>query len=105
MKQAYEYLMSLATISLVLAGISGVSFHAFRDSGWLELILGRVWSFEMDYPMVAIPLTLTAALLFYAWRNHHLTHGSVSRVPALLIYTLMGAGAYFIGQFALYGAL
>jgi hypothetical protein len=55
--------------------------------------------------MVAIPLTLTAALVFYAWRTHHVTHGTVSRVPSMLVYTLMGAGAYFIGQFALYGAL
>lgn len=105
MKQIYDYLVSLAAIALVVAGIGGASYNAFRDHGWLEEMLGRVWSFELDYPMVAIPLTLTAALVFYAWRTHHVTHGTVSRVPSMLIYTLMGAGAYFIGQVALYGSL
>lgn len=105
MKQTYEYLVSLATITLVVAGIGGVSFHAFRDRGWIELMLNRIWSFQLDYPMIAIPLTLTAAFAFNAWRNHHLVHGRVSRVPAMLIYCLMGAGAYFLGQFALHGVL
>lgn len=105
MKQAYEYLVSLATITLVVAGISGVSFHAFRDRGWIELTLNRVWSFQLDHPMIAIPLTLGAALAFHLWRRHHLVHGKVSRVPAVLIYGLMGVGAYFLGQFALHGAL
>ncbi len=105
MKQAYEYLVSLATITLVLAGISGVSFHAFRDRGWIELALDRIWSFQLDHPMVAIPVTLAAALAFHFWRNHHLTQGGVNRVPALLVYCLMGAGAYFLGQFALHSML
>ena len=105
MKQAYEYLVSLTTIALVVTGIGGVSFHAFRDRGFLEQMLGRMWSFELDYPIVAIPLTLTAALAFYAWRTSHVSHGTVSRVPSMLVYTLMAAGAYFISQFALYGAM
>lgn len=105
MKQAYEYLLSLVTIALVVTGLAGVSFHAFRDRGWIESGLGRVWSFEMDYPMVAVPLTAAAVGLFVVWRNHYLVHGRISRVPALVIYCLMGAGAFFIGHYALHGTL
>ncbi len=105
MKQAYEYLVSLATITLVMAGIGGVSFNTFRDRGWLESLLGRLWSFELDYPMIAIPVTVGGVLLLRAWRNHQVVHGRISRLPAFLIYCLMGAGAYFIGYYALHGGL
>ena len=105
MKQAYEYLTSLATIALVVAGLGGLAFHAFRESGWISAALGGLWSFEMDYPLVAVPLTIAAIAVFFAWRNHHLVHGGVNRVPALLVYCLMAAGAFFIGQFALNGSL
>lgn len=105
MKQAYEYLVSFATIMLVIAGIGGMSFHAFRDRGWIETLLDHFWSFEMAYPTVAIPLTLVAGLAVYSWRQHNLALGRVSRLPTVFLYCLMGAGAYFIAQMAMYGGI
>jgi hypothetical protein len=102
-KQAYEYSVSLAAIALVLTGVGGISFHAFREDGWVGFVLGNILSLEMQYPLVAIPLTVAAILLFRAWRNHRLALGRVSRVPAAAVYVLMGAGAYFIARLALDG--
>ncbi len=105
MKQTCDYFVSVATVALVLAGITGLSLEAFRHGGWIEAALGGLWALEVQYPLVAIPATVGALMLWRAWRIHHLTLGHISRVPVLFVYALMGAGAYFIGQFALSGAL
>lgn len=105
MKQTWQCVISVFTIALVLAGITGLSFQAFRPGGWIEYALGGLWALEVQYPLVAIPATVGTIVLFRAWRRHHLTLGHLSRVPVLFVYGLMGAGAYFIGQYAFNGAV
>lgn len=98
MKQTFAYLVSFGTIALVVSGIVGLCFHAFRDRGWIETTVDNIWVMEMEHPAVALPLTLAAAFAFWLWRRRHLAAGSVSRLPAMLIYALMAVGAYFISQ-------
>lgn len=105
MKQVLDYLMSFAVVALVLAGIGGLSYHLFKEEGWIELVLGNVWEAHVQYPMIAIPLTIGAIVLGKLWRDNRLARGRVSRVPDLFIYLLMASGAYFIGHYVLYGSL
>lgn len=104
-KQAYDYVVSFGVIALVVAGLAGLSFRAFREGGWISTALGHAWAIEVQYPMVAIPLTIGGILAFSAWRNHRRTLGRASRMHNAVVYGLMAAGAYFIGRFTLHGAM
>lgn len=105
MKQVLEYLQSFVVIALVLAGIGGLSFHLFREEGWVETILGNVWEIQVQYPLIAIPVTIGAIILGKMWRDNRIARGSVGKLPDIVIYALMAAGVYFIGYFAINGSL
>lgn len=100
MKQIYDYLVSLAMLVLMLAGLAGVAVYAFRDSGWVSSWIRAVWSFETGHPAVAIPLTAAAALVLRACYRHQLGDGRTGKLPTVLVYALMATGALFIGAFA-----
>lgn len=105
MRQVIEYLQSFVVIALILAGISGVSYHLFKEEGWIEAIIGNVFDLEMQYPLIAIPLTIAAIILGKMWRDNRLTGGRVSKLPDVFIWALMAAGVYFIGYYAINGSL
>ena len=105
MKQVLEYLESFAIISLVLAGIGGLSYHMFKKEGWVESILGNIWEIQVQYPLIAIPVMVAAIVLGMMWRDNRLARGRLSMLPNIFIYGLMAAGVYFIGYFAITGSL
>lgn len=105
MKRVFEYLQSLAVVVLILAAMLGVSYHAFRDNGWLEGVTGKIWSLEIRYPVIAIPATIAAILFFRMWRHQRLARGHHSRLPDFVIYALMAVGLYFLVRFGRYGSL
>lgn len=105
MKQILEFLESFVVMALVLAGLAGISYHMFRDGGWMESILGNIWNFQAKYPLIALPVLVGAIILGIMWRNHRLATGHVGKLPTLLLYLLMAAGAYFIGHYAIRGEL
>ena len=105
MKQVFEYLQSFVTIGLILSGLGGLSYHLFRDGGWVEKGLGKLWDFGFEYPLMAVPVIIGAFVFGNMWRNDNLTKGRKSRLPDLIIYSLMAFGAYFIGHYLYTGSL
>ncbi len=105
LKQILEYVESFATVILVLAGIGGISFHIFRDDGWLEMAFGNIFELHVQYPLIAIPVTFAAIILVRMWRENRLAHGRLKQLPNIFIYTLMATGVYFIGYFWINGRL
>ncbi len=105
LKQILEYIESFATVILVLAGIGGISFHIFRDDGWLEMAFGNIFELHIQYPLIAIPVTFAAIILIRMWRENRLAHGRLKQLPNIFIYTLMATGVYFIGYFWINGRL
>ncbi len=99
MKQILEYIQSFVTIGLVLAGIGGVSYHMFKENGWVHTALGRIWDFQLANPVIAIPLTIAVLFLGKLWIDKQRAKGYTSRLPNVLIYVVMAAGVYFIYQF------
>ena len=104
-KQVLEYLQSFTTIGLILAGLAGLSYHIFRDGGWIEKGLGKIWDFGFEYPLMAIPVIVGAVIFGNLWRQDRLTKGRKSKLPDLIVYGLMGFGAYFIGHYLVTGTL
>ena len=105
MKEALEYLQSFVSIVFMLFGITGVSYHLFKDEGWIGTILGSVWDAAIRYPLLVFPIIIGAVLLGMMWKQQRGVHGSTSKLPDLVIYGLMAAGAVFIGRWFLYGTL
>ena len=105
LKQILEYIESFATVVLVLAGIGGLSYHMFRDDGWLEMLFGNIFELHIQYPLIAIPVTFAAIILIRMWRQNLLAHGKLKQLPNIFIYTLMALGVYFIGYFWINGRL
>jgi hypothetical protein len=103
LKQYLEFAESFAVIALVLAGLSGLSFHLFKDEGWIEELVGDIWEIHVQYPLIAIPLTVGAIVLGNMWRENRIGKGELSKLPNYFLYLLMATGAFFISRVALYG--
>lgn len=105
MKQYFDILESFVVIALALAGLVGTSYHMFRDGGWMESIFGNFLKFHFDNPMVAIPVTVLIVVIAMLLHDKRIAKGRPSKLPTLLLYALMAAGAYFIGHYAIRGTL
>ena len=105
MKQYLEYAESFAVIVLVLFGITGFSYHLFKDNGWIEAALGNLWDVSIQYPLIALPVIVAAVYLGKLWNQSRLAHGRTSKLPDLAIYALMASGAVFIVRYFWFGAL
>lgn len=105
MKQVFEYVNSFVTITLILAGIGGVSYHMFKEGGWLGRIFGKFWDMQMSNPVIAIPVTLAILFVGKLWYDHNRAKGYTSKLPNIVIYVIMAAGAYFIFDFVTDGML
>ena len=105
MKEALIYLQSLAVMALVLMGLTGISYNLFREGGWIENVLGNVWGYTMQYPLIVIFVIVAAILLGSWWRHDHKTRGHKRLAPTIVLYLIMAAGAFFIGRLILYGKL
>lgn len=93
------------TVILVIAGIGGISFHMFRDDGWLEMAFGNIFELHVQYPLIAIPVTFATIIMLRMWRQNLLATGRLKQLPNIFIYTLMATGVYFIGYFWIHGRL
>ncbi len=100
-----DYVQSFVVIGLLLFGIIGISYHMFRDDGWIEAILGNVWGATISYPLIVIPAIIAAAFFLRMWGQQRAAHGTTSKVPDVLIWILMGFGAVFVGRWFMYGTL
>ena len=103
MKKIFIYVQSFVVMSLILSGIGGVSYHLFRDNGWIETIFGNLWTVSFQYPLIAIPVIVAAIFLGRLWNESRLAHGRTSKLPDLIIYGLMAGGVFFLGRFFIYG--
>ena len=84
-----------------MAGQVDLTFQAVRDEGWISAPLSKAWTVELDHPLVAIPLTLAGLYVLLSWRRERVELGHASRMHDVLLYGLMVAGAYYLGEFAL----
>lgn len=105
MKQYLEYVESFAVIVLVLFGITGFSYHLFKDNGWIEAVVGNVWDVSVQYPLIALPVIVGAVFLGRMWNQSRVAHGRFSKLPDLVIYALMASGVVFIFRYFWFGNL
>ena len=104
MKQIRDFLESFVVVVLVIAGLVGVSYHVFRAGGWFDAALSRFMEFIFQRPAVSIPVVLGVVFVLAYWHDRRMAKGMHGkRLPTLVLYALMAAGAYFIGRYAIVG--
>jgi len=104
MKTIFEYTQSLIVMALVLAGLAGISYNLFREDGWVEKAVGDIWTLQLQYPLIAIPLTIGAVVLLNMFFKGNLVRGRKSALPDVLLYMMMAAGAYYIALYLIKGS-
>lgn len=103
MKETLDSLSSIGTIVLMLFGIGGISYHMFKDDGWLEAAVGNLWDASIAYPLIALPVIVAAVFFFKKFNENRAAHGTTSKLPDVVIYIMMGAGVVFIFRYFMYG--
>jgi hypothetical protein len=105
LKHYLEILESFVAIALAVAGLVGTSYHLFQDGGWFDTLFGRLLRYQFEKPMVAIPVTAAVIIVAIVVHRRRVAKGKATKVPTIILYTLMAAGAYFIGHYAIVGTL
>jgi hypothetical protein len=103
MKKILEYMQSGIGIALILVGIGGISYELFREGGWIETLLGTLWNVGTRHTLIVIPVVIAALILFSNRKRKgtavHGVHGRSSKLPDMVLYTIMAAGLYYTVRF------
>jgi hypothetical protein len=102
LKQFFVLLESLVTVVLVLAGVGGIGYRTFRHDGWLSQGFGKLTDAYLDYPLIALGLTVAVFFAYRVWRERR-NQGRRGKIFDYLVYVFMAAGIYFIGHYVLTG--
>ena len=81
---------------LMMAGITGLSWEAFREGGWGEQILGATWDAAKSKPMIMLPVLVGGVAIFVFATRGRLTVGKGHPFSDAIVYVLMALGLYFI---------
>jgi hypothetical protein len=101
MKRAWEFIVSLAAVTLAVIGIFGLSWALFREGGWLENFAGL----QFRHALIALPTTLAAIVLGYLWFNGQIARGRHNAIFNIWFYFVVGAGVFFAVRFVWTGKL
>lgn len=98
-KESFQLILSLIYVAFVIAGISGISYSLFRPGGWVSNWLGNIWSMEMHYLVMAIPIFVISIVVIKKWLNGIFASSKGDTVVNLLMGVLLLAGVYFSGSY------
>jgi ABC-type dipeptide/oligopeptide/nickel transport system permease subunit len=102
LKQILVVLEAMVTLVLVLAAIVGISYHAFREGGWVSQGFGKISDAYINTPLIALAVTVAAIFAYREWRGR-LARGARGKGYDYVIYVLMAVGIYFIGRYVVTG--
>jgi hypothetical protein len=101
-KESFQLILSLIYVAFVIAGISGISYSLFRPGGWVSNWLGSVWSMEMHYLVMAVPIFVISVIAIKKWLNGIFASSKGDTAVNLLMGILLLAGVYFSGSYFFY---
>jgi len=85
--------------TLILIGIAGLSWDAFRPDGWVENNLGALMEAEMRDPLLVTPIIIGLAILIPKLFHGNLSLSKKRKSTAdIFVYVMMFAGAYYTLQ-------
>lgn len=98
-KDIFQLALSLIYVIFVIAGISGISYSLFRPEGWVSSWLGSVWSMELHFLIMAIPIFVITIIVIKKWLNGIFASNKGDTFVNILMGILLVAGIYFLGKY------
>ena len=98
-KESFQLILSLIYVAFVIAGISGISYSLFRPGGWVSNWLGSVWSMEMHFLVMAIPVFIISIIVVKKWLNGLFASSKGDTLVNILMGILLLSGIYFSGNY------
>ena len=98
-KESFQLILSLIYVAFVIAGISGISYNLFRPEGWISNWLGSVWSMEMHFLVMAVPVFIISIVVVKKWLNGLFASSKGDTLVNILMGILLLAGIYFSGKY------
>ena len=98
-KESFQLILSLIYVAFVIAGISGISYSLFRPEGWVNNWLGSVWSMEMHFLVMAVPVFIISIIVVKKWLNGLFASSKGDTLVNILMGILLLAGIYFSGNY------
>jgi hypothetical protein len=98
-KESFRFILSLIYVAFVIAGISGISYSLFRPKGWVSNWLGSVWSMEMHFLVMAVPVFIISIVVVKKWLNGLFASSKGDTLVNILMGILVLAGIYFSGNY------
>lgn len=98
MKRLLGTLWSYFLFTLVLIGITGLTWRMFSEHGWAEQMLGVVWDAEVRNPLIMTPVIGGAVYLSVVFLRGGLRPGWDHLVGSALVFVLSLCGVYFTWQ-------
>ena len=96
----FATLTALCRLGLVLIGLIGIMVHVFRESGWLNHLINKV--FTSTAWLLVIPVMLAVLDVVNRWLSSAPEKDSYKRgdIP---LYIMMGVGALFLAKLLFLG--
>ena len=101
MKESLKFISSLIFVVFVISGIAGISYDLFRPEGWLSRWMGNIWSMEMSFIIMGIPVLIITLALAKMWLGGLLASSKGDTMVNVLMGALVLAGVYYFFKFAL----
>jgi hypothetical protein len=98
-KESFQLILSLIYVAFVIAGICGISYSLFRPEGWVSNWLGSVWSMEMHFLVMAVPVFIISIVVVKKWLNGLFASSKGDTLVNILMGILLLAGIYFSGKY------
>jgi len=100
MKESIKFISSLIFVVFVISGIAGISYDLFRPEGWINHWLGDIWSMEMHFIIMGIPVLIAALAVAKMWLGGLLTSSKGDTLVNVIMGALVLAGVYYFFKFA-----
>jgi len=97
--ESFQFILSLVYVAFVIAGISGISYSLFRPEGWVSNWLGSVWSMEMHFLVMAIPVFVISIVIVKKWLKGLFASSKGNTLVNILMGILLLTGIYFSWKF------
>lgn len=97
--ESFQFILSLLYVAFVIAGITGISYNLFRPEGWVSNWLGSVWSMEMHFLVMAIPVFVISIVVVKKWLKGLFASSKGDTLVNILMGILLLTGIYFSGKY------
>ena len=90
-----ETLLALGRLSLMIIGILGIAFEAFKENGLVSIVLSKVTASTTS--MIVSGIIIIGLYFINRWLS--VTDGNKTQKGDLPMYLMMAIGAFFIFRF------